>query len=218
MTPAPNDRKPLLVLVADLDIENAVLGLLSRHQSLGIRELKDFDIHRHPNRDGGCRSGAELFLAPSSGLYDRVMVIFDHEGCGEEKRTREEIEADLEKRLSETGWGDRNAVVCIKPELEAWVWSTSAQVAMKLGWNKQPTKLRDWLVNKGFIACNAIKPEQPKEALEAVLREVGRSRSASIYKELAESVSLNKCTDPAFGKFKSTLQKWFPVQHPIIHA
>ena len=218
MTPSPTERKPLLVLVADLDIENAVLGLLSRHQSLGIRELKNFDILRHPNRDGGCRAGADAFLAPFSRLYDQVMVLFDHEGCGEETRAREEIEADLEKRLSATGWKDRNAVVCINPELEAWVWSTSAQVATKLGWNKQPTKLRDWLVNKGFIACNAIKPEQPKEALEAVLREVGRSRSASIYKELAESVGLNKCTDPAFGKFKSVLQTWFPLHHPVISA
>lgn len=214
MIPSPSGRKQLLVLVADLDIENAVFGLLSRHKSLGIRELRhpqDFVILRHPNRDGGCRTNADVYLSSFSKDYERVMVIFDHDGCGQEKCSREAIEADLEHRLSQNGWDNRNAVICIDPELEAWVWSTSPQVPMKLGWNRQGQKLRDWLVSKGFMVFGAIKPSKPKEAMDAVLREIGRSRSASIFKELAESVSLNRCSDPAFAKVKSVFQSWLPA-------
>lgn len=217
MIPTPPEQTPLLVLVADLDIENAVLGLLSRHQSLGIRELKplkDFEILRHPNRDGGCRTSADVYLSHLSKNYERVIVLFDHDGCGQEDLSRETIEADLEQRLSRNGWANRNAVVCIQPELEAWVWSTSPQVPEKLGWHKQETKFREWLVGKGFLESGKPKPKHPKEALAAVLRKVGRSPSASIFKELAESVSLRHCTDSAFAKLKTILQQWFPAPSP----
>jgi hypothetical protein len=54
------------------------------------------------------------------------------------------------------------------------------------------------------------KPERPKEAYEAALREAGKPRSPSIFKDLATRVNTRGCTDPAFAKFKRCVRKWFP--------
>ena len=61
-----------------------------------------------------------------------------------------------------------------------------------------------------FRFCHG-KPVRPKEAAEAALRKVRRPRSSNIYRKLAEVVSLQLCTDPAFLKLKSILQNWFPA-------
>ncbi len=211
-------RKPLLVLVADLDIENAIVGLFSRFRSLRIRELKqdrDFTVVRHRNRDAGCRTDAPAFLSQFPESYEHALVVFDRDGCGKEDRSREEIESELETELSNHGWGSRSAVVCIAPELEAWVWSISPKVAEVLGWTNRETAMRDWLVGRGQLRVGTIKPDRPKEALECVLRELRRSRSASIYRELAMKVGLNKCEDTAFSKLKSVLRQWFPEEKPV---
>ena len=205
-------RKPLVILVADLDIENAVSGLLSRFRSLGIWELKpdrDFMVLRHRNRDAGCRSAGAEFLSSFSDRYEHALIVFDHDGCGAEEHPREEIEKDLEDDLATFGWGSRGAAVCIDTELEAWVWSLSPKVPEVLGWTNRKESLRDWLVRQGQIKTGAVKPEKPKEALESVLRELHRSRSASIYGELAKKVGLNRCEDAAFSKLKAVLRRWF---------
>ncbi|MFB3133348.1 MAG: hypothetical protein ACE10K_12585, partial [Rhodothermales bacterium] len=56
------------------------------------------------------------------------------------------------------------------------------------------------------------KPQRPKEAVEAVLRATDTPRSSSLYRQLAQKVSLNRCDDPAFLKLKSTLQEWFGIR------
>jgi hypothetical protein len=54
-----------------------------------------------------------------------------------------------------------------------------------------------------------MKPFDPKLAVEQVLRQAGKPRSSAIYEQLARRVSLQRCTDPAFVKFTTVLQKWF---------
>lgn len=56
------------------------------------------------------------------------------------------------------------------------------------------------------------KPTRPKEALEAVFPACRLPRSAANYRRIAERVSLSRCVDPAFGRLRKTLQRWFPAQ------
>ena len=52
---------------------------------LNIRKLDegcDFDMHRHPQRDAGCRSAAEAFLESFVRTHGHALVVFDHQGCG----------------------------------------------------------------------------------------------------------------------------------------
>ncbi|GIL12558.1 MAG: hypothetical protein BroJett038_12780 [Chloroflexota bacterium] len=199
----------IVFLVADADTEQAIIGLLSRTLSLGIRDIK-YQIYKHDRRDPGCRTEADIFLRQFVKQFDYAIVLFDHEGCGQEQDNIETIQDELERRLTNTGWENRNRVVVIKPELEIWVWSDSPKVDECLGWANHQPALRTWLQENQLLRRNEIKPKNPKEAVEKSLREVRKPRSAAIYKQIAESVSLSRCNDPSFERLKSTLQAWFP--------
>ena len=91
--PVPYKRE-LIILTADLDAETAVSGVLARWKSVNIGKLDegcDFDMHRHPQRDAGCRSAAEAFLEGFVRTHGHALVVFDHQGCGWEERSPEEV-------------------------------------------------------------------------------------------------------------------------------
>jgi hypothetical protein len=119
------------------------------------------------------------------------------------------LEAQVEDRLSHSGWIDRAAAIVINPELEIWVWSDSPHVDSVLGWSARQPDLRSWLVAEGFAEGPQSKPQRPKDAFERALRLAQKAKSSSLYRRLAERVSLGRCSDPAFLKFKSTLRTWF---------
>ncbi len=202
--------KDLLILVADKAQEFTFIGLLSRNEALGIRKI-EYEIRIDPERDSGCAVRGVEFLSHFADKYKYALLIFDHEGSGEETTPREVLEQKINADFIKSSWGDRARVVVISPELEAWVWSSSPHVDKVAGWENQRPKLRLWLVEKGFLREKETKPARPKEAFKAALRTVGKPRSASLYKQIAEKVSLNHCTDPAFRELKQILRGWFPV-------
>lgn len=202
--------KDLVVLVADKNTQFTLQGIFSRPQSLGIREISlSSDIFVHPQRDPGCYNQCVNFLRSLKGVYNYGLVVFDHEGSGQEIKDRVAIETEIEQQLSDSGWNNRNSVIVLEPELESWVWSDSPHVERILGWEDQATSLKDWLIGHSFLEIEQIKPSRPKEALEATLRFVSKPRSSSIYEQLARNVGFAKCQDSSFLKLKTVLQKWF---------
>lgn len=204
------DIKDLVVLTADADAEETIRGLLSKPQRLGIRQI-NHDLLRHADRDPGCWTDAENFLRSQVNYYLYALVIFDHDGCGQEHQSVEDLQEALEKRLSINGWDERARVVIIKPELEIWVWSDSSQVDQCLGWSGRNPDLRAWLRGKKLLEDQAIKPPDPKTAMRGALREVKKPVSPAIFKQLAEQVSFSRCTDASFIRLRQILQEWFPV-------
>ena len=203
--------KDLVLLAADKNAEFAVRGLLSRHASFGIRSISP-DIYVHPERDPGCLLKSDVFLAAFRQSHRHAIVIFDRDGCGREGKSREELEGQVESALERLGWNKSQvAAIVLDPELEIWVWSDSPEVDQVLGWHLESPDLRSWLRSRSYLGPNAVKPFRPKEALEAALQQVGRARSSSIFRALAERVSVERCSDAAFTKLKSTLVSWFPV-------
>lgn len=207
-------KKAMVVLVADQDMDFSVRGLLSRHKSLGFRKLvdEDCDIRRHHKHDPGCLQDSHNILRPVSNQYIHALVMFDRAGCGKDDLSKDRLEKMVEEQLAANGWGDRAAAIVFDPELEVWVWSESPHVDDVLGWKGKQPNLTTWLVEQGFKKEGAVKPLQPKEAVEKALRISRKARSAALYKQLAEKVSLKKCTDPAFDKFKTVMQTWFPEE------
>jgi hypothetical protein len=205
---SPIPEKDLVVLAADGQMEFAAKGLLSRGDSLGFRNLS-VDIHVHPDKDPGCLLRGHDFLRPFCRQYRHAVVMLDREGCGREDSSREVLESELEKRLYSSGWGDRAAAVVLDPELEAWVWSDSPQVDIVLGWADRTPRLVEWLRAEGYSQSGQPKPHRPKEAMERALRLARKGRSSAIFLQLAQRVSVNRCTDPSFLKFKAILQKWY---------
>jgi len=213
MTPEPA-VKDLVVLVADGQMKSAVEGLLTRGRSLKCRDVSS-DIYVHPAKDPGCLLRAHDFLRPFCRQYHRAVVMLDREGSGREGLPREELEAEIEQRLSTSGWGERAAAIVLDPELEIWVWSDSPEVDAALGWSGRTPSLAAWLVSQGYRVPGQHKPQEPKKAMEEALRIARKQRSSAIYLRLAQRVSIQRCADPAFTKFKTVLQRWFGVPEAI---
>lgn len=203
-----NEPKDLVVLVADKNMEFAVKGLLSRPRALGVCPITS-DLFVHPHRDPGCLLDGHSFLRPLVNRYSYALVIFDREGCGRKRLSRDELEQRVEDRLSQSGWSDRAASIVLDPELEVWVWSDSPHVESVLGWSGRQPNLRAWLAERGFVEANDPKPNRPKEATQEALRLVRKHRSSALYFQLATKVSVNRCVDPSFCRFRAILRNWF---------
>ena len=136
MRTAEQERKDLIVLVADGHQEQTVATLLTRRQpSLGIRQIAidiDSDIRPHPNRDPGVFHGAGSFLEVLAQQYEHALVLIDAEWSGSPASAKE-IEEKNQGDLNRNGWKGRSAVIVIDPELEIWVWSMSPHVPRLFG-------------------------------------------------------------------------------------
>jgi hypothetical protein len=201
--------KDLVVLVADKNMEYAVKGMLGRPEDLSIRPV-EWDPFIHPRRDPGCLNEAHTFLRPLAADYRHALVLLDQQGCGREDDAADTLTIQVRDRLARNGWGDRAEVILLVPELEVWVWSDSPQVTACLGWAGRQPSLREWLAGNDHWPPDQPKPHRPKEAMEAALRQVRKPRSSAIYLELAQKVSLQGHTEPAFLRLTQTLQRWFP--------
>ena len=202
-------KKDLVVLAADKDMEHALKGLFRRARALSIRSI-NADILVHPQHDPACARRGVAFLSNLSERYHYGLLMFDHEGSGREQESIEEIQRSLNEDFARSAWGDRAKAVVLSPELETWIWSDSPHVEEVMGWKGRHPSLRRWLTDQGWLQENEVKPLRPKEAFQTALREVRRPRSASLYQQIAERVSLRHCTDRSFREINEVLQDWFP--------
>ncbi|HYN20863.1 MAG TPA: hypothetical protein VE078_07885, partial [Thermoanaerobaculia bacterium] len=168
-----------------------------------------YDVYVHPERDPGCLLRGHDFLRPFNLRYSHALVVFDRDGCGQEAKARADLELQVEGLLSRAGWDDRAAAVVIDPELEVWVWNASPHVENALGWDAGTTALKEWLKQKGWLPEGDLKPTHPKKAVEEALRVARKPRSSSLFHQLAQRVSTDRCVDPAFLKLRSVLSRWF---------
>jgi len=204
------DADDLVLLAADKQMAETLRGILSRPEALGTRDVS-FTVNTHPKRDPGCRTDAHRFLRSFHTDFHHALVLFDYDGCGASGRSSpREIERNVEDRLQQTGWRNRARCVVIDPELEVWVWSDSPEVDRCLGWERSSQRVRSWLRERGRWPSDSSKPLDPKDSLEEALEEVRQPRSSSLFRELAETVSLSRCEDASFHRFREILQEWFP--------
>ena len=203
--------KDLVILAADKDLEHTLKGLLARPEALGIRRV-EADVFVEPEHDPACALRGVDFLANLSGQYGHGLLIFDHKGSGKEATTPKDLQTSLNQALGNSGWGERARAVVLSPELETWIWSDSPHVDVVMGWRNRDPRLRRWLIEQNYLREGEAKPGRPKEAFEAALREARKPRSASLYQQIAEKVSLRRCTDAAFLELKSILSNWFPSE------
>ena len=212
MTTAEQERKDLIVLVADGQQKQTVATLLTRrHPSLGIRQVTidiDSDIFPHPEHDPGVFKKAGRFLSVFSQQYQHALVLVDAEGTGS-LASAEKIEEKIQNDLNRNGWKGRSAVIVIDPELEIWVWSTSPHVPRLFGTDWET--IRDLGRQKNYWQAGEIKPSRPKDLLEEVLHRTRKRRSAALYQQLARKVGLKRCQDDSFRRFREILRQWFPA-------
>ena len=200
----------LIVLVADQDANLGFESLLRRAGNLGFRSLSA-KVVRHDARDHGVFLRAHDFLRPQLRNYQHALAVCDREGCGREALAREALEQQIEARLRANGWEDRASAIVLDPELEAWVWGDWDALVELAGWAGNAASLREWLVERQFVAHGQLKPGRPKEALARVLRQSSKRASSGLFAAMAAQADIANCQDPAFGKLLTVLQAWFPV-------
>ena len=208
----PSFRKDLIVLAADKDMRFTLNGLLSRPESLDIKEI-EYDVITGLAHDPDVLLNNHTYLRNFQNTHKYALVILDKRGCGIHDLSRIELEGQIELLLSDNGWGDRCAAIVIEPELEAWVWSDSSEVDVILGWKDKQPDLRSWLVTNGFCKSRNDKPDKPKEAMTAALKIANRPISSANFEKLSLKVSLRRCDDSAFLKFKGIMKKWFSINN-----
>ena len=200
-------QKDLIVLVADKNMEDTIRTLLEkRTKSLKIREIS-FEILRHPKRDPGVLRKSHELLRRYVQDFRYALVIFDREGCGQDLPPGE-LAQRVQENLDRSGWRGRSSVIVIDPELEIWVFAGPHHVTQVFA--KGDSSVYREVLQNSEINQTTGKPKNPKKVVEAILRKVKLPRSSALYAELAENVGLRRCTDPAFLKLRTVLQKWFP--------
>ena len=100
------NRKDLVVLAADKDMEYALKGLLSRPQALGIRTI-EVDIRVHPGHDPACAGRGVEYLSAFSEYYHYGLLLFDHEGSGRDQTQPQTLQESLDSDFARSAWGER---------------------------------------------------------------------------------------------------------------
>ena len=207
----PATPASLVVVVPDSMILAVIETLLrERREDLGIREMT-FEMFRHPQADPGCRLRPSEEVRGRIRSAERVLVVFDYDGCGSSDPPAEvaqEVEADLERN----GWRGRCRAIVIVPELENWIWGPSEEAARALGWRAGSARLRDWLAAAGLWPPDAPKPPDPKKAAARVLERKRKNLTTAFYRDLARTADFRDCRDPAFRALRDTLREWYPVR------
>ncbi len=198
--------KDLVLLVADKNAQFALQGALERPQALSIRPIS-FEFRVHPGHDGGARRTGPDVLALEWHRFSHGLLVLDFEGSGTDLPTGLAVEGQLDSRLR-SRWGDRAKSIVIEPELDVWMWGADNSLEAVIG-KPAGKHVRQWLGEHGFPLNAAMKPTRPKEAMEAVLREVQKPRSSALYRRIATQISLARCTDPAFHRLREQLTSWF---------
>lgn len=204
--------KDLVILAADKDAQQCLLELLGRQDSLaqfGIGPFT-FEVVVHPLHDPGCRIKSAEVIGVLNSTYHYAAVLFDREGCGDERTPIAELEASVVAQLEAVGWAGRSAAFIVDPEIENWIWTNHDRMARVIDW-VTAQELRNWLETNDWQVNALNKPVRPKESFRQALRAKRVQLSASLFGEIAEGAPLSRCKDPAFLALMHQLASWFPL-------
>jgi hypothetical protein len=204
--------RDLVVVVPDKDTEQALTGLLKRPKAIGIRPI-DVVFRVHPQKDPGCFHTGHELAATSCGEASHALVVFDLAWEGAPSKDPAKLQGEVEGRLRPV-WEGSCACVVIDPELEVWVWSDSPHVAEALGWQGRDPALRDWLEAQGLWPRNLQKPTDPEVAFRRAVRRTNLPPSAAVFRRLADTVGVSRCTDASLLRLLSVLRRWFGERLP----
>lgn len=205
-----------IFLLADKNMEATFLGFLTREKfylSLGISNF-EFDptedlIVDESGNDPGVYTRAHEFLRPYQKTHRYAVIALDN--AWEASPGVAGIEDNISKNMVKAGWDANNFVaIVIDPELEVWILQDTPVVEQAFRFKQKNVSMREWLEQKGLWNAGVSKPDDPKKAVEDVLKISKTPRSSAIYRQITNRVSVKRCQDPAFQKLCSALQQWFP--------
>ena len=173
------------------------------------------DLIKHPRKDPGVYQDGHNLLKSyvSTHNYAVVMVDFafnDNLQAMDYQQFCETIKANMRA----VGWPDeRFFVMAINPELEVLMWQADTRrVEPIFDYPGANGSLRAWLQAKNLWDADALKPADPKAAIDAVRGQSWGRKKAHIqlFKRIARDVSFKGCADPSFNGLLQQIQAWYP--------
>jgi len=101
-------------------------------------------------------------------------------------------------------------VFVLEPEVERWIWCDPSRLLQEVRWPPEHGHVLEWLGQEAPACVKEGRVVRPKEALDAVLRAVGRPRSSSLFDTLGKTMSIHRCSDAEFRRMAAQLRAWFP--------
>ncbi|WP_373479206.1 hypothetical protein [Geminocystis sp.] len=205
-----------IFLLADKNMEAVFTGFLTREKfylSLGISKFnfdpkQDIIVDESGNYPGIYTRGHELIRSYQT-THKYAVIVLDNAWDGSPGVKK--IETNITNNLIQTGWNKNQIVVIvINPELEAWILQDNPHVAESFRYKNESTSLKEWLILKGLWDKNKPKSDDPKKAIEVILKFTKTPRSSAIYQKIASKISVKGCQDLAFKKLVDYLKFWFP--------
>lgn len=199
----------VMFIVPDLDIQSVIENLHQESQRLGIGEYT-FSAYRHYMRDSGVRMEAEIAARANRGQGAEreryVVAVLDYHGSGARGDIGKCAER-IEQKLNRVSFDRGNVLaVFIEPELEAWFFSDTIELARAIG-------LSHAQLQRFIEGANRKFPSNLEKQLQHVLYLRNRDLRPPVdIEDVIRRIDMSKwLLEPSFHKLVTAMSKWFPV-------
>lgn len=215
--------RDVVFLVADGEMQATVEGFFenpafdTRLQCGRFEFDTKQDLIKHPGKDPGVYQNGHYLLQRfiDSHRYAVVMVDF---AFNDNLRTMDyqQFCENINANMRTAGWpDDRFFVMAINPELEVLMWQADTsriEHIFDYPRDRGAGTLKAWLQARDLWDADALKPADPKAAIDAVRDQSwGRKKTHSqLFKRIAKEVSFRGCTDESFNGLLQQIQAWYP--------
>ncbi len=215
--------RDIVFLVADGEMQATVEGFFenpafdARLQCARFEFDTKQDLIKHPRKDPGVYQDGHNLLKSyvDTHNYAVVMVDFafnDNLQTMDYQQFCEKIKANMRA----AGWPDeRFFVMAINPELEVLMWQADTsriEPIFDYPREREGISLREWLQQRNLWNADALKPADPKSAINiASSQGWGRKKAhTQLFKRIARDVSFKGCEDESFNGLLHQIQAWYP--------
>lgn len=215
--------RDIVFLVADGEMQATVEGFFenpafdTRLQCARFEFDTKQDLIKHPGKDPGVYQSGHYLLQRyiDNHRYAVVMVDFAFNN-NLQSMNYQQFSENIKTNMRAAGWPDeRFFVMAINPELEVLMWQAdTSRIEHIFDYPRErgAGTLRAWLQARNLWDADALKPADPKAAIDAVRDQSwGRKKTHSqLFKRIAKEVSFRNCEDESFNGLLQQIQAWYP--------
>lgn len=213
--------RDIVFLVADGEMQATVEGFFenpafdARLQCARFEFDTKQDLIKHPRKDPGVYQDGHNLLKSYVDTHNYAVVMVDF-AFNDNLRTMDyqAFCETMKANMCAAGWpDDRFFVMAINPELEVLMWQADTRrIESVFDYPGASGSLRAWLQERNLWDAEALKPADPKAAIDAVRgQNWGRKKTHSqLFKRIAKEVSFRGCEDESFNGLLHQIQAWYP--------
>lgn len=215
--------RDIVFLVADGEMQATVEGFFenpafdTRLQCARFEFDTKQDLIKHPRKDPGVYQDGHNLLKSYVDTHNYAVVMVDF-AFNDNLQTMDyqQFCETIKANMRAAGWPDeRFFVMAINPELEVLMWQADTsriEPIFDYPREREGISLREWLQRRNLWDADALKPADPKSAINiASSQGWGRKKAhTQLFKRIAKDVSFKGCADESFNGLLQQIQAWYP--------